>query len=192
MERIDDDNRRQKSDSSVSEHIPSGIEDSRDSEHPSSRPNGHDGLSVIGDGSNGNLPGSRDDESDNQQGPPRETQLEIISEQILATLHTSGPIPSSQELYLYSEDHQERILRMAESSRTDESHRRDKVVNSQTRIAWAALWIQSLLVMACVGGSVWLFWVTQSPYSFLLIGIPVMQAIAQLGKSARRRSSNNE
>ena len=46
---------------------------------------------------------------------------------------------------------QERIVRMAEAPRTDESRRRDQITAAQTSVIKRAQWIQAADFFACIG-----------------------------------------
>lgn len=167
------------------EGIPQGNDYVLNAEHPDLRPNGHNGLTPSGDGVNGNISGASGIEANIEQGSPREVQLDV-QEHFQAVIQTSSPIPTSQELYHYRVEHQERILRMAEASTSDESARRDLIVKNQTQIAWASLWVQALLVLISIAASAVLFWLTESPYVLFFLGVPVMQAIGAIGRIRKR------
>lgn len=108
-------------------------------------------------------------------------QMEI-REELHALLRTSGPIPNAADLYAYTEDHQERILRMAESSRTDESARRDQVVKAQVVVSKRGQWIQSAMLLGCIAAAAISFWVFDTGWGALFLGLPVMQAIRSFKK----------
>lgn len=103
-------------------------------------------------------------------------------EELHALLQTSGPIPSAPDLYEYTEQHQERILRMAESSRTDESARRDQVVEAQVIVSKRGQAIQAVVMVTCIGAAAVSFWVFTNPWGVAFLGLPVMQAIRSFKK----------
>lgn len=105
-----------------------------------------------------------------------------IREELHALLQTSGPIPGAADLYEYREDHQERILRMAESSRTDESVRRDRVVEAQITVSRRGQVIQAAMLLGCIAATAVSLWVFNSPWGTAFLGLPVMQAIRSFKK----------
>lgn len=60
----------------------------------------------------------------------------------------SGPIPDSAEFYNYHAQDRERILRMSEAGSTDESARRDRIVNASIDEMKGGRWMAFLLFMA--------------------------------------------
>src|SRR5699024_11087076 len=99
-------------------------------------------------------------------------------QEIAVVAHSSGPIPDPSTLAQYSEATQERILRMAESSTSDESARRDKVVASVVEEARKNTALQYILLigsLAIIGYSV----VVQAPWysSGIPALIPIVQAV---------------
>lgn len=113
----------------------------------------------------------------------RESRGEMeIREELHALLQTSGPIPGASDLYAYTSDHQERILRMAESSRTDESGRRDEVVKAQVVVSQRGQLIQAAMMFGCIAAAAVSFWIFSTPWGLSFLGLPVMQAIRSFKK----------
>lgn len=128
---------------------------------------------------------------DDEPGTAQETGLvadqesaDVVEmrEEIHALMQTSGPIPNAADFYSYDPQHQERILRMAESSRTDESTRRDQVVAAQIVVSKRGQLIQGAMLVGCIAAAAVSFWVFQNSWGVSFLGLPVMQAIRSFKK----------
>lgn len=87
----------------------------------------------------------------------------------------SGPIPEAEDLYKYSADHQERILRLAESGTTDESARRDRVTDAQIAQSNRSQWITPALLVG-FGGAAFYFFATGLPLAGVaFLAMPVLR-----------------
>ncbi|MDR0482772.1 MAG: hypothetical protein LBH13_06425 [Cellulomonadaceae bacterium] len=101
-----------------------------------------------------------------------------VSVLLAEAVETSGPIPSSSELYKYSPEHQERILRAYEAGTSDESARRDQIVSTQSELAKKSLWVTP----AIWGGAAVCSLVAQgaldsTPLAVAFIAAPVIRAV---------------
>ena len=107
---------------------------------------------------------------------------------------SSGPIPSGEDLYKYTQEHQERILRMAEAPTSAESARRDRIVDARIKQSERAQWITPVMLFVCIGAALVSFGVlknTAAGISFL--ALPVVRFIGSYAVTfslAGRRKRN--
>ena len=123
---------------------------------------------------------SGEDEGNHSREIAREASLEAIE-----MLVSSGPIADAESFYQYKPEHQERLIRMAEAPRTDESRRRDHMVEAQTSLIKRAQWIQTLMLGSCIGLAAVSFWVFSQPWGGFFLTLPVMQAVGTMMKPGK-------
>jgi len=125
------------------------------------------------------------------EASPEEVKLESTEEVLTETLEmlvsSSGPIPSAVDLYEYTPDHQERIMRMAEAPRTDESQRRSALTNAQVSVVKRAQWLQAFLFAGCIAATAVSLWVFRQPLGVVFLGLPAVQGLNALVKSVRSK-----
>lgn len=99
----------------------------------------------------------------------------------------SGPIPQAKDLAEYPPAIQERILRMAEAPRTDESERRTLTIRAGIEQARRSTWVQVSLFGVCLTLSTISFWVFKDWIAGgVFIGLPVLNFIAGIRWNIRR------
>lgn len=152
-------------------------------------------LVEQSDRANGAKPDSGDTSNEGRHASPigdddgvaeREVIREVtkeVTQQTLEMLVSSGPVPSPGELYQYSGEHQERIIRMAEAPRTDESLRRTTLVDAQTQVIKRAQWIQAVVFISCIGATAVSLWVFHEPLGAIFLGPPVIQGVNSIVQS---------
>lgn len=88
---------------------------------------------------------------------------------------TSGPVPDATELYKYTPDHQERIIRMTESYTTDESRRRSELQAAQIKQSTRAQWITPALFVLFGGASAYFYIVGNPLAGTAFLAVPVLR-----------------
>ena len=89
---------------------------------------------------------------------------------------TSGPIPRAADLYEYTTEHQERILRMSEAPTTDESRRRDEVTQARIAQSKSAQWLTPAMLFACVACALVTFgWFRNTIGGVAFLALPVFK-----------------
>lgn len=102
----------------------------------------------------------------------------------------SGPVPQAKDLLEYTPEQQERILRMAEAPRTDESARRDRVVDAGIASNKRSAFIQPTLFVLCLALSAVSFWVFNNAFAgSVFLGYPVLNFLAGVRWNWRRGGS---
>jgi len=102
----------------------------------------------------------------------------------------SGPVPQAKDLLEYTPEQQERILRMAEAPRTDESARRDRVVDAGIASNKRSAFIQPALFVVCLALSAVSFWVFNNAFAgSVFLGYPVLNFLAGVRWNWRRSGS---
>jgi hypothetical protein len=106
----------------------------------------------------------------------------------------SGPIPQAEDLHKYTGDQQERILRMAEAPRTDESERRTMITQAGISSNRRASVIQPVLFLICVGTSAFFFWNDKEIAGAVFLGYPVLSFLSGVrwNLSRRRRTKTED
>lgn len=105
----------------------------------------------------------------------------------------SGPLPEAEELYKYSEPHQERIFRIAESFSTDESGRRDRIADAQIAQSNRAQFITPALLILFGAGAVVFFALNNPVAGLALLAMPVLRLLGTFISSfALRREGKKE
>jgi hypothetical protein len=122
------------------------------------------------------------------------TQPEIIREvsrevshEVTEMLVSSGPVPAAGDLYAYTPEHQDRIIRMAEAPRTDESRRRSILTDAQAIVVKRAQLIQAGLFVTCIASTAVSLWVFSEPLGVIFLSVPVMQGIGSVVRSVREK-----
>lgn len=107
-------------------------------------------------------------------------------------LSVSGPIPSPEMLKRYEHEQQERILRMAEATTTDESARRDQLQTAQIRLARNAQWITPALMLVSFAAALFCFAALRNTIAgALFLAFPVARLLGTFVTSFRLRGSDN-
>lgn len=121
-------------------------------------------------------------------------KAELIEEQVERAVeryveqYISGPVPDPQTLSGYTEDHQERIFRMAESFTTDESGRRNTVVGSTTKVAERQQWITPVTLLGAFVFAAGTYAAYQNVvFSALFLSVPVLRVVGSSVATAVRR-----
>lgn len=78
---------------------------------------------------------------------------------------------------------------MAEASRTDESLRRDRVVDAQIQTTKRAQWIQPAILFTCLGCAALSLWVFHEPLGTVFLSGPIIQAVSGPVQSLVREAS---
>lgn len=136
--------------------------------------------------------GSTDDvDEDGRPGDVVDPELvaEEAAQQLvqIAMSSSAGPLPPAEELHNYHDDERERIFRMAEAYTTDESARRDKIVDSSTKVAARAQWIMPALLIVAFGFAFASYAAFENVVlSGAFLSIPVMQVIGSSVRSSVR------
>lgn len=129
--------------------------------------------------------GSELEESSEEEHVRREIVREASLE-AMEMLVSSGPIADAENFYQYTPEHQERLIRMAEGPRTDESARRDRLVAAQTIVIKRGQWIQATLFGASFAAAAVSFWGFHEPWGATFLSLPVMQAIGSIVRSTTK------
>jgi hypothetical protein len=123
--------------------------------------------------------------SDQGEGDAGNRLIGEVTHEALEMLISSGPVPNAVDFYQYNADDRERLMRMAEAPRTDESDRRTMLAQAQTVVIKRAQWIQAALFGGCIAAAAVSFWIFDTGWGGLFLGLPVMQGIGAIVKSAR-------
>lgn len=108
---------------------------------------------------------------------------------VSAAQSTSGPIPSSEDLYSYTPEHQERILRMAEGPTSDESERRDRIVDARIAQSARTLWITPLLMLSSFGAAIYSFAMIENNIAGLaFLAVPVFKFVGSFAATFSMKS----
>lgn len=166
-----------------------------------SRPGGAVGSSADGDGPNhadriepgfdpSSHPGTANEVVD---GELVEEIAERVSSLLVASSSYSGAVPQAPDFYQYEEADRERILRMSEATRTDESKRRDKIVDAQTKLAHRSFWATTGFVVLFAGLAMYSFAVLQNNIAGgIFLSIPVFRFLGSFVRSFRGGGSDKE
>lgn len=167
----------------------------------SSRPGGTVGPSTNGDGPNDADPVEPSVDPSSRSGSANEVVdgelveeiAERVSNLLVASSSYSGAVPQAPDFYEYEEADRERILRMSEATRTDESKRRDKIVDAQTKLAHSSFWVTTSLVVLFAGLSLFSFAVLQNNIAGgIFLSIPVFRFLGSFVRSFRGGGSDKE
>lgn len=101
----------------------------------------------------------------------------------------SGMLPRPKYFAEYPVAVQERICRWNDAFTIDESKRQDKLVDSEIAQARQSLWISAVLFAGSLVMSFIAFILTQSPWSFGFLAVPVMSVIGNMLEPVFSRSS---
>jgi hypothetical protein len=105
----------------------------------------------------------------------------------------SGPVPRAKDLHQYTPEQQERILRMAEAPRTDESARRTRVVDAGITSNRRSSIIQPILFAGCVTCSAVSFWCFENDLAGLVfLSYPVLGFLSGVRWNLSRRGSKEK
>lgn len=144
-------------------------------------------------GSDGPSPDSGESSDASERFPPRSESgkealigSEVTHEVLEMLVSSSGPIPNPRDLYSYTPEHQERILRMAEAPRTDESERRSMLASVQKTVIKRSQWIQAIIFGACIVATAVSLWIFHEALGVVFLGPPVIQGIGTVVKSFQR------
>ncbi|MCI9856785.1 hypothetical protein [Microbacterium proteolyticum] len=121
--------------------------------------------------------------------------VEDIAEirELLEMRSYSGPLPEADELYKYTESHQERIFGIAESFSTDESGRRDRIADAQIAQSNRAQWITPVLLILFGSAAVVFFAVGNTLAGIAFLAMPVLRFLGTFISSfALRREGKKE
>lgn len=111
---------------------------------------------------------------------------------MLQTSYFSGPLPEAEDLYKYSEPHQERILRLAEAGTVDESARRDRVVDAQIKQSNRAQFITPAMLVAFGGAAFYFFSNGQLVAGSLFLAMPVLRFLGTFVSAFAIRRNKGE